>query len=485
MKRRLLLVILILAGALFLRLYRTSDLLRFYYDQGRDALVIQRIFTTKTPVLVGPTTGLAGILRGPAFYYLLAPGYALGRGNPAVAAAWLQLINLVGLIFLYLFAAELFSPLVGLVTLIFVSYSYYFVSLSRWLSEPSLILTSVPLMLYGLLKIQKKQKVSFWYPVIALMLGLNLQFEIASEIWFIPLIIFFVLTRSLPRPSLKIFLLSVFIFLATLIPQVAFDLRHQGIMRQGIKAHFISGEKSFAYDSRLFQERLGIYLDAFADLLAEDHFWLSLLAFGFILSLPLINRGYLRRAYPFYYALFFIPLVILAFYVGNHGNFYKYYLIGLFPLFAVLLAAALVFFLTRPKGVFLSLAVIGFFLYKNSLLHYYFYSNDLKGDEHVSLGNQLQALDWIYQDAAGAPFNLSVYVPPVIPYAYDYLFSWYGQGRYGYQPTPGTKILYSLNEPDPARPDKIKDWLATHLNYGPVRLKVQFGGIQVIKRQSP
>ncbi len=47
-------------------------------------------------------------------------------------------------------------------------------------------------MVYGLVMIKKQQKAQYWWPVVALMLGLNLQFEIASEIWFLPAVLLLV-----------------------------------------------------------------------------------------------------------------------------------------------------------------------------------------------------------------------------------------------------------------------------------------------------
>ena len=158
-KHKIILAILLL-GAFFVRSYRTDALLRFYFDQGRDALVIHEMIHTPKPVLVGPTTGLAGILRGPFFYYLLLPGYLIGQGSPVVAAIWLQAINIVGLYFIYLSAKALFSPTAGLLAVFLVGFSNHLVSLSRWLSNPSPIFTTVPIMLYGLIKIIKKEKLN-------------------------------------------------------------------------------------------------------------------------------------------------------------------------------------------------------------------------------------------------------------------------------------------------------------------------------------
>ena len=156
-------LILLLMLAFFTRVYRTDQLLRFYYDQGRDALVIYDMIHIPKPVLVGPTTGLAGILRGPAFYYLLLPAYLIGQGNPIVASIYLQFINLVGLVFIYLIAKKVYSPSAGLLAVFMFAVGNHLVSLSRWLSNPSPIFTSVPVMIYGLLQIIERRHLKYCF----------------------------------------------------------------------------------------------------------------------------------------------------------------------------------------------------------------------------------------------------------------------------------------------------------------------------------
>src|SRR3990167_5880358 len=87
----------ILAGAFFVRAYRTEDLLRFYFDQGRDALVIWRLLHEGKLFLIGPVTGLAGIFLGPLYYYLILPFYLMGGGNPVYPAVFLALLTTIAI----------------------------------------------------------------------------------------------------------------------------------------------------------------------------------------------------------------------------------------------------------------------------------------------------------------------------------------------------------------------------------------------------
>src|SRR3989344_8851573 len=88
-------LLLVLLVALLVRVYRIGDLLGFYYDQGRDAQVIWDLWHNHKFFLIGPTTGIEGIFRGPWYYWLIGVPYLLGRGDPIWPAIFLGLTTLV------------------------------------------------------------------------------------------------------------------------------------------------------------------------------------------------------------------------------------------------------------------------------------------------------------------------------------------------------------------------------------------------------
>ncbi|EKD79710.1 MAG: hypothetical protein ACD_40C00335G0005 [uncultured bacterium] len=442
------LVVLLLA-AFFVRVYRTDELLRFYYDQGRDAMIISDMIRNIKPVLVGPTTGLAGLLRGPASYYTLAPAYLIGQGSPIIAAYWLQIISIIGLYFSYLISRKLFSPSAGLITVFLLGFSAHIVDLSRWLSEPPLTLTTVPVLLYGLIQIRTHHHQIFWWLITALLLGLNLQFEIASAIWFLPPIILLALVSKNYRPSLKTILISTLIFILTLLPQIIFDLRHDGIMRQAIIANFgQTANPSFGFDIASISRRLILYQDTLAYILAPytpGLFYLVILLF-----LPLLWLRSIRRHLLIPLVFFLVPLLVLTFYIGNSGNFYSYYLITVFPIFLILIAGTLHYYFQDRFLAPLAIIVLVVFGFTNLPILKNFLNTGINGPNSITIKNQLDSLDWIYNQSKGQPFNVDIYVPPVIPYSYDYLFRWYGQKKFGYQPSDDPQSLtYLLFEVDP------------------------------------
>ena len=142
------------------------------------------------------------------------------------------------------------------------------------------------------------------------------------------------------------------------------------------------------------------------------------------------------------------------------------------------------------KTKFLKFAVIIFFitffqlngtLLKNTL------NNPMDGPTDIKFGGQLKAVNWIFENAAGkGNFNVEVYVPPDIPYSYDYLFLWKGTelcgnnicGKVNYE----TQLLYLLYEQDPPSPERLKAWLSARKGAGVIQEEVKFGGITIERR---
>src|SRR3989304_9348625 len=104
----------ILFLALFVRVYRVGDLLGFWYDQGRDALIIWKLWHEGKFFLIGPVTGLAGIFLGPLYYYLIAPLYLIGGGNPIYPVVFLAFLSTIAIFLLYFLGRQMHSREAGI-----------------------------------------------------------------------------------------------------------------------------------------------------------------------------------------------------------------------------------------------------------------------------------------------------------------------------------------------------------------------------------
>lgn len=225
-----LLILIILLLAFYLRIYKIDVLLDFHYDQGRDALVIWDLWHKGKMFLIGPTTGLDGIFLGPLYYYLIAPFYLIGNGNPAISSMFLSLLTVIGLYVLYLSGVEIGGKITGIVALIIGSFSNHIIFSNRWLSNPTpIFLTSISIF-YLMVLIIKKPKIYYWY-FVYLLVGISMHFELASAIFYVPILLVFTLWRKL---HFKTFIVSGFLLFLTFIPQLIFNFKHQNILGNNI-----------------------------------------------------------------------------------------------------------------------------------------------------------------------------------------------------------------------------------------------------------
>ena len=228
---------------LFVRIYRTEALLGFYYDQGRDAMVIWRLWSEGKFFLIGPVTGLAGIFLGPFYYYLIAPFYLIGGGNPVLPAVFLAFLSTIAIYFLYLLGKEFQDRITGLIVAVIAGFSYHIVTASRWLSNPTPILLPSVLLLLSMWKIVKGESKKWWI-AIALLIGISLHFEAASAVFYLPMILVFAIWQKKNVPDKKVFLISSAVFIGTLFPQILFNFRHGNILFNNFTRMFIE-EGSF------------------------------------------------------------------------------------------------------------------------------------------------------------------------------------------------------------------------------------------------
>lgn len=478
---------LILIFSLFFRVYRLDQLIGFYYDQGRDALVIWNLWNHGDTFLIGPTTGLAGIFRGPFYYYLIAPFYFLGGGNPVYPSVFLSVTAVFAIALAMYLAKELEGWKSALIAGILSGFSFYMVYSARWLSNPTPMLLVSMLLVFSMFQIIKGRK---WYwTSVGLLLGLAMQFGSATEVFYFVSIGLFALWQRKNLPGLKIFLISIGLLLFTFLPQIIFDIRNDWILSGNIKK-FLIDDKSFRYGYwEIVKTRFSFYENVFfSKLFPTDHTpWKF--TFGLILLSIGLNWKILFADKRFVLLLFLIiaPIVGMLFFQGNHGIVYDYYFTGYYMVFILLISVLLGNLSMRWWGMVLVVVFLSLFWQQNFNLTRNFVSAGVDGQNHITLGNQLQAVNWVINDAKNrGEFNVDAYVPPVIPYAYDYLFLWQtkkqcGDDRCG-QVDHRVSLLYTVNETDEPHPERLEAWMARQAGIGTIVDEVRFGGVSVQRR---
>jgi len=280
------------------------------------------------------------------------------------------------------------------------------------------------------------------------------------------------------------------LFILTFLPLVVFDIKHDGILRNNMFNTFV-GEKSFALPSvSLFESRNKSYFDIFSTKLFHSRGKREIAAlWGLGLSFILFLPGLIKNKKTRIILLLLIsPLIGLYFYQGNFMVLYDYYMTGYYLIFILLVAVVLGKIWSYKLGTIIVLSFIYLFLVNNSEVLNYKLKDKSDSPGSVALVNQLESVDWVLNSAKGGKFNVDVYVPPVIPYSYDYLFLWQTTIRCGeslceMKTSENVKNLYTLYEKDSNNPDRLQDWMDRQDGIGKVVKETSFGGIVVQKRE--
>ncbi len=486
----ILLSIILLVG-FFLRVYRIDQVLGFYFDQGRDAMVVWNLIHNGKFFLIGPTTGIAGIFRGPLYYYLIAPFYFLGGGDPIWPSIFLSFTTILANLLMYYLGFKFHSRVAGLLAATVASFSFNITIASRWLSNPTpMMLLSMLLIFFMYLISNKSQSINKnkyflgWLWVgLGFIAGVSLfHFGSSGEFFYLPALAIFALWQR-STLTMKTIIFAGLAFLATASPLIIFDLRHEGILRNNLVG-FLFGEETFKLTfTEVLKVRTNFYYDVFKNKIFHSvrtyEWWLlSGITTIFLFNFKEIWK---KSGNKILMLTLGSPMIGLLFFQGNEGNIYDYYMTGYYLIFILLFGITLATVWRFYLGKVLVLYFLYIFLNNNVPITWSRINDGLDGPHTIAFGNQKEALDWVYKDAKGENFNTDVYVPPVIPHAYDYLFAWYEQDHNGLI-SDHVDLLYTLYEVDPPHPERLEVWMARQKGIGEVEYEKSFGGITVQRR---
>lgn len=483
---KLFLFLIIFLLAFFLRAQETlSGNYLFLLDQGRDMMAVKSIVYDHHLTLIGPNTSLQGVFQGPLWYYLLSVATILTRGDPWGGVVLSLLISLATIVVAFMFANKIFGLRVAFVIMFLLAICPEAIAAATYAWNPHpmwLLLTIYIFSFYLLLKGKKKFNFVVW-PTIALMF--NFQTALGTFVFLGSLIYLLMFGRKLLKS--KQFGFGLVIFLALLSPQILFDIRHNFLMSKSVLNLFI-----LSNDSGGFIKHLSTTF--------SDHFY------NFTVNFNSSFNGLIFSGVAFYLLVFGILFGKKTKFIwGKEHEFVTLiaklaliiFLLLLFyqqPLRAWFLTGFEIMFLF-PLGILLSkfwdytfgkvlisiLIILSVTILIPRIYNLYRYP-DYGGIAKIK--GKLDAIDYIYKDAAGREFSLFVFAPPVYIDNYDYLIWWKGKTQYSY--VPGKEkggTFYLLIEPDYSKPWTYKGWLETVIKSGDVISTVTLpSGLIVQKR---
>lgn len=438
MIKQLLIFILIGFSLSFHLFYVSHFNFAFTIDQARDMLEIRKIAVAYHPIMIGPTTSINGVYLGPFWYYFNLPAFVFGGGDPTTLVYW-------GIIF-YHFSVLLFwlryrktNPYFGVIgTFLFLVSPRLLEAISYSFSAN--VAPAFVLLVLLLLEIVLRSKKPHSALILGLLVGLSAQTEIAFCILLLPLVLFWLIKDRVRL--IRHFLIG---FVLTLIPQVAFEVKHKFLMTKIFIAEFTGQGNILGDKLSISQKLIDRYQRYFGDLysslpISKLIIWLFLLCLVLVIlgrktpKLALLGLSLIIFSIPFY---FLYPHIIKP-----------WYTISLAVPFVLIFAGGLsVLYNSQrlaPKVLAIFLLVLISFSAYQQFSHRLEYKLTTRSADRASLLNQIEVVDWVYREAAGTGFKVYDYAPSVYDFNYQYLFWWYGSKTYGYQPI---SITYQDNVP--------------------------------------
>lgn len=238
-KKEIILLIIVLLLAAFLRLWGIWRLGFFTYDQARDALYIKRILVDHRLRLIGTQSSIPGLYTGPAYYYMMAPFLWLFRLNPVGNDIGTAIIGIFTVALVYwlvkAFSKDQFS---ALVIAFLYSLQPQIVSQSRFAWNPNTMPFFSLIFIWALFLIEKKRQAGWFlaFPSLAILLQLHY-----SAVCFLPVLILFILIFRKQIKFDKWLAISFLLFWVIMSPLLFFELRHGFVNTKAVLGYLNRG----------------------------------------------------------------------------------------------------------------------------------------------------------------------------------------------------------------------------------------------------
>ncbi len=392
--------LIIILGA-WLRLYSLESTLMFQGDQGRDALIVARIFRELDPVFIGPVTSVGNMYLGPFYYYFMLPFLMLSYPSPIGPAIGVALVNIITIFLMYYWGQAFVGKKAALWASFFFAFSHIAIIYARFSWNPNLSAFFSLMVLY--LTLKAYQSSSKYYLSLGLAAGLLIQLHYVNLI-LIPVIgIFWLkkafLTHRKEKSKLKSFyvhsFLALLIFSLTFVPLALFDWKYDWRNTQAAFSIF-SQESSFnpqGLDKSFIQVIIqtlikvpGRLTHLFATLFIPNLDVYSLrVAFGVLVFIAIIYLTLIRPAKKYQSSLqllglsSIISLFALVFY--NHSVF-DHYILFFLPILFLLFGYLISLFSTQKFYSIICFLFLLFYFFGNYRSNFFYPTTPQLADLH-------------------------------------------------------------------------------------------------------
>jgi hypothetical protein len=252
--------VVVLLVASFLRLYNLEGSLQFLGDQGRDALIVSKIFKDGDLVFIGPVTSVGNMYLGPLYYYFMMPFLWMSYPSPMGPAYAVAMVGIVTVILMYVLGKELIGHVGASIgaTLFALSSTVIIYTRFSWNPNPAPLVSLV--MIWATYKAWKKS--SWHWLLVGLCFSILIQLHYltllsaagAGLVWLLKA---WELWKQGWKKSQKEWITlgaatggAIIIFLISLTPLMLFDWKHDWLNVRSFTGLFTK-EKSFTVVTEL------------------------------------------------------------------------------------------------------------------------------------------------------------------------------------------------------------------------------------------
>lgn len=408
LKPEIIVLVLILILATYLRAYRLPEYMTFLGDEGRDALVIRNILVNGDIPFIGAPTSVGNMYLGPLYYYMMAISMAIFWLDPVAAAGMNVVIGLATIWLLYYMAKRWFGVVPALTTAFLYSVSpiTIFYSRSSWNPNPAPFF--VLLAVLGLDNTYRSKN-GWWLVLTGASFAALLQMHYLALIMtpILGVLWLYLLLKEKIRQFWIGTLLGLVAFILLMSPLVLFDLKHNYMNYRAITAFFSQRETTVNVNPLNSLGRAWPIYDQtlVSHYMTGQNLTLALIL-GLVLLIPIgvaLYQKWSKRTINW-------PLSILTVWLvgGLVGlslykqTVYDHYLGFLSPVPYLLLAAVMAFLKERWQQLAIALAVGGLLAMVNLQM------NPLNYPPNRQLQRTQQVADYVIEQAAGKPFNFAL-----------------------------------------------------------------------------
>lgn len=430
-------LIIIFILALIIRFLYFPDNIYFGFDQARDAFATKEIISGNFKV-AGPPTTFSGLNHGVLYYYIYAPFYYLGGGDPAIVSGLLRVLNAAGVILIFILASALFNRSVGYIAALLFAFSFEQTQFSLYLNHPSLAVLSIMIMFMGLaLTVFKREKRGVI--LAAFGLGLSIQFEFILNYLIVPFLAIIILFRKEIFFDRRNFFLAAITFFLTISTYIIAEFKFGFISFQSLPALLAGSEKSI---SNIFAGYL-FGLNQIFRFNLSNSLQNNLLIVFFLIAFLKLFFSRENKKFIFLGIWFFSLFTI---YIVNGGGDISSQVVQFHPNVGVsislLIFISYLIYNLSLKSAFFATMIMGLIIFINlSMILKYNPAGsiaEINAQSGMILSDEKKVLDFIYTDSAGKPFAVkAITMPFFINTTWSYLFEWFGQKKYGYLPVWG------------------------------------------------